>query len=579
MRQTAAARASELKLEVPRVTPAEPETPPRTDGEPALTDYLAALWRRRVMIVATTLLVALFAALAVPALTHRTRTSQASVRIQVAGTVAPAATARTTARGAGRYADLGVMATSLTKLGTSAGSLSALQGRDRGTWPSTALARLNARPVAGTTLTTLTFSDERRAVANRLLGIYAAEWTKAYNTRASAESKRQLAAFQEQADSLGAQVLALALQADTERLSPPAKAVSTKTATDLKLATTRYEVALAQIDRVHAADISRGTPANVVSAVSSSVVGRPVRRGVLLLSGLLLGLFAGIGLAFVAEALRGKVVTPEEVANATGFRVLATVPARGRARSGITVAARPFGPAAEGYQRARAVLQLKGVGEDVRTLAVLGAEAAAGKSTLAVNLATSLARLGRPVVLVSADLRQPRIDRLYGVEGKPGLADLLLAEGDPDPSMALVRIDDELCILPAGTMTDNPAELLGRPAFARILARLAPMGAVIIDTPPGLWSGEAMAAAAAADASVIVARAGHTSRVALRTLALDLRHNDLNCIGAVLVGSKRPPGNPRPSYYLPPGGPRFGGFTGWRHPRGAASGLADLSSN
>ncbi len=531
-----------------------------SSGEPTLSDYLAALWRRRFLVTATTVVAALLAALAIPATMHRTRTFQASVRIQVAAanqTQGRAATGAT--RGGGRFADQAVMATTLDKLGPSARTLTAVQGHDRAAWPSVALTSLSARAVTGTSTTTLTYADEHRVAAVRLLATYAAEWTKAYNARIVSESHRQLAAFQKQADALGARVTTLAARADYERLTSIGKTVSTRTATDLRVASTRYENVLAQVDRVSAAEISRGTPAVVTSTVSSIVIGRPVRRSILLAAGLVLGLLAGIGVAVLAEALRRKVVTPDEVESATGLTVLASVSRRGRARSGITVTARPYGPAAEGYQRARAVLQLQGVGDHIRVLAVLGAEAAAGKSTLAVNLATSLANLGRPVVLVSADLRQPRIDRLFGVTGKPGLADLLEGRTELDPSQLLVRVAKDLSVLPAGAMTANPDELLGRPTFARVLARLSPLGVVIVDTPPGLGSSDAMAVAAAADAAVLVARAGHSSRDALRTLALDLRHNDLSCLGAVLVGAKRPPGNPRPYRYAPPGAPRFPG--------------------
>lgn len=530
------------------------------DAEPTLSEYLAALWRRRFLVIATTVVTALLAALVLPATTHRTRTYQASIRVQVAAanqTQGRAATGAT--RGAGRFADQAVMATTLQRLGPAAGELTAVRGHERAAWPSLALTSLAAKAVTGTSATTLTYVDEHRVAAARLLATYAAEWVKAYNGRIAAESHRQLAAFQKQANALGARVAALAARADYERLTSLGHTVTTRTATDLKLATTRYESALAQVDRVSAAEITRGTPAVVTSTVGSAVIGRPVRRAILLAAGVVLGLLAGVGVALLAEALRRKVVTAEEVEAATGLTVLATVSRRGRARSGITVVARPYGPAAEGYQRARAVLQLQGVGDHIRVLAVLGAEAAAGKSTFAVNLATSLANLGRPVVVVSADLRQPRLDRLFDVAGQPGLADLLEATKESDPAALLVPVAKDLAVLPAGSWTTNPDALLGRPALGRVLARLSPHGVVIVDTPPGLGSSDAMAVAAAADAAVLVARAGHSSRDALRTLALDLRHNDLSCLGAVLVGAKRPPGHPRPYRYTPPGVTRFPG--------------------
>ena len=107
-----------------------------------------------------------------------------------------------------------------------------------------------------------------------------------------------------------------------------------------------------------------------------------------------------------------------------------------------------------------------------------------GKSTIAINLAVSLADAGARVILVDADLRRPSIAEYLGIEGGVGLTTVLIGRAEvEDVVQPLGRTS--LDLLPAGQIPPNPSELLGSMAMADLLERLsASYDMVLLDSPP-----------------------------------------------------------------------------------------------
>ena len=202
---------------------------------------------------------------------------------------------------------------------------------------------------------------------------------------------------------------------------------------------------------------------------------------------------------------------------------------------------RPLGPTAEGFHWMRTSLERQGVGRDANVVAILSAEGREGRSTVAANLALSLARQGRTTVLVCADLRGGGAERLFGIPAtSPGLSDVV------DGSEAVVTrllwsVGEHLWVLPPGKSAVSPAELLASPRFPKALAKLHEDGAIVIlDTPPATWSADALLIAGEAEAAVLVARSGATKRQNIAEMAEDLRAEGLKVLGIVVLGVKRP---------------------------------------
>ena len=200
--------------------------------------------------------------------------------------------------------------------------------------------------------------------------------------------------------------------------------------------------------------------------------------------GLLFGLGIGVGAALLVETASRKVITPSDAEEAADLPFIAAVRKNGTRRTPLPVADRPFSPAAEDYRRVATALERQGLGSDIKVLTIASADPGDGKTMLAANLAHSLARQGRAVVLVSSDLRKPEVQKLVGLGQLPGLAEAL--QDDPLPAIALlVSINDHLLVLPAGMPNRHPSELLASKRFPETIQTLRQMGTVILDSPAG----------------------------------------------------------------------------------------------
>jgi capsular exopolysaccharide synthesis family protein len=151
---------------------------------------------------------------------------------------------------------------------------------------------------------------------------------------------------------------------------------------------------------------------------------------------------------------------------------------------------------------------------ELRIIGVTSPGLGDGKTTTAINLAGAIARAGAPrTLLVSADLRRPSLTRLFRLEGRPGLSDLIL-----DPRLTLDEIVVQypaigLSILPMGRCPDDPYRALQSMRENRLLRTLQERyPTVIVDTPPLLAVPDCGAIASEVDGFLLVVAAHRTSR-------------------------------------------------------------------
>jgi capsular exopolysaccharide synthesis family protein len=279
-----------------------------------------------------------------------------------------------------------------------------------------------------------------------------------------------------------------------------------------------------------------GKLTGIVGKPIVTTTGPPLSRPVTLALGLLLGLAIGVGAALLVETAFRKVITPTDAEDASGLPFIAAVRKTGIRRTPLPVIDRPFSPAAEDYRRVGTALERQGLGSDIRVLAIASADPGDGKSLLAANLAHSLARQGREVVLVSSDLRRPEVEKLLGLGQRAGLAETL--QDDPVPAIALlVSINDHLLVLPAGMPSKHPGELLASKRLHETIQTLRRVGIVILDTPAARMSADAIALSGVADATLLVARSGVTRMRSLHETTSGLRRDRIRQLGVVLVGT------------------------------------------
>lgn len=192
----------------------------------------------------------------------------------------------------------------------------------------------------------------------------------------------------------------------------------------------------------------------------------------------------------------------------------------------------------EAFRMLRAALTLGGETTGAPHVVVITSAAPGeGKTTVAAGLARAIARAGRPVVVVEADLRRPGLVAALGLNGKPAPTRGLTAAivGGVPIDELLVEVEPGLHLLPAGELPPNAPELLGSDDAARVLEDLAARGAtVILDTAPLLPVADTreLLGHETPGRVVIVARPGVVNRAELRD-AVGLLPSDAPAILAV----------------------------------------------
>jgi capsular exopolysaccharide synthesis family protein len=269
---------------------------------------------------------------------------------------------------------------------------------------------------------------------------------------------------------------------------------------------------------------------------------------------LALGLAVGVAGAALREYSDHAVHSRRDVARATGLPVLAVVPrapgrARrlaGRAKPGETPEGRgkprllvkeTRTPLAEAYDRLQVNLAFSRVPDPVRVVTISSATPGEGKTTSAVNLAVTLARRGRQVLLVDADLRCGVISGTLGIPQSPGLTELLAGEARLEQVVRRVRLaaDTEVSVIPGGRSPSDPARLLAPDTLAALFHRLREeFDTVVLDAPPVNLVTDAALLGCAGDGVVLVVRSGATAEEDLRDAVEHLRAVGAPVLGVVL---------------------------------------------
>jgi capsular exopolysaccharide synthesis family protein len=515
---------------------------------PTLSDYARSLWRRKAIVIAG-LAAGLALGIAVfPRILPSSPDYEARTRLDVRpltlesqdGTKGDSSGSAQPAGSAALAPDLQAAQAAIDELGPRARRLGALKPHDRSRWPTKLAAAMRSAAIPGTTQVQVSFADDDPALARTTLQTYVENYAQRRNSQYERQLAEIIGTLSNEARRLEGDVKRWSNQADQER--GRGGGVSVSTSTQLDLAKERYAAKVAQIDDVNrTAALNPTQILDKTSVVPSDNAGN---SGMSLALGLLIGIMAAVGFALLAEATTPKIVTPMDIQMSTGLSVLATVPKLPRRRrgrgSGIIVVDRPFSPSAEGYRQVGTALERQGLGNDIKVLAIISADPGDGKSLLAANLAHSLARQGREVVLVSGDLRRPQVEKLLGLKQRAGLAEAL--RDDPIPAITmLLSIKECLLLLPAGMPTKHPGELLASRRLAEIIAELRQLGSIVIlDTPPVRLSADAITLAGVADAIVLVARSGTTRMRSLREATSGLRRDRIRQLGVVLVGTSSP---------------------------------------
>jgi succinoglycan biosynthesis transport protein ExoP len=273
-----------------------------------------------------------------------------------------------------------------------------------------------------------------------------------------------------------------------------------------------------------------------------------------------LGLILGFAAIFFLEYMDRSIKNPEELEKLTQFASLGVIPSaqsmgakqygygQGYGRSprlravdndsGATgieliphIDARS--PIAEAYRAFRTSLLLASASSP-KVIVITSSFAREGKTTTSVNLATVLSQMGKPVLLIDADLRRPRLQKVFAGKMNLGLVNYLAANIPLDDIIQPTEVPN-LSVVLSGPIPPNPSELLASDRMKHLIGEVRGRFAyVIFDSPPVLAVTDAIVLAASADGVVLTVHGGQTPRELVQRSAERLRQANIPVLGALL---------------------------------------------
>jgi capsular exopolysaccharide synthesis family protein len=157
-----------------------------------------------------------------------------------------------------------------------------------------------------------------------------------------------------------------------------------------------------------------------------------------------------------------------------------------------------------------------------------------GKSSISLNLASSLAMTGRRVVLVDGDMRRPADHKLFGLPLQPGLSNFITGSVSLEEIIQPTQVPG-LFLVAAGTVPPNPVQLLSSQVFQELIQQLRQeFQHLIIDTPPIIGFPDGRIISSQTDGVLLVFKHHVTSRESGRLAAHLLEQVNANVFGVVL---------------------------------------------
>lgn len=313
-----------------------------------------------------------------------------------------------------------------------------------------------------------------------------------------------------------------------------------------------------RISQLSVAETSAGSDLQIVAPAEppeSPSSPRPLRNAIIAIFG---SLFLAILIALGRDQLSPRVSGPRELGRLLDLRVLAGVP---YVRQGSRRASLMGEVEAEAYETLRAAVEV-GAPPGARTLLVTGAVHAEGKTTVTWRLGNALARTGHRTLIVSADLRVPRMQDVAKVELGTGLSDILsAAESGEDvdrvvdaavqeivPANAARHQNGCLHLITSGGQSRDPGRLLSGPGVTELLAHLRALDYdfVLLDAPPLIGIADSQVLARHVDQLMLVNRLDRLTLEHVAELREIIDRLDVPVLGLVVIGAR---GEASP-YYL-----------------------------
>lgn len=383
-----------------------------------------------------------------------------------------------------------------------------------------------------TDLIHIQYSDRSPLMAANIANAFADAYVAFHRTQAT--SQLQAAAVAVQAQIVGLQTKINQLQARVRAAKDPA----TRTQLQSQSGVLYSQLGVLNqrlLDLTSTAGIAQTSalvvrPAPIPTQPASPSFGKNIAAG---LAG---GLVLAVAVALVRERLDDRLGAPDELERILDAPILAIVPRvrewRKPNEAMLVIRADPRSPASEAYRTLATNLQYLASRQPLNVVMVASAVRGEGKTATSCNLGVALAQAGKRVILVSADLRMPRVHMFFDLKNEVGISHL---EFEP-MSRSELLVDPgtpNLLVVHSGPTPIDPVALLGSRSVRDFIASLRDSADfVIVDVPPVLGLADASVLAPLVDGTIVVVNE-ETSGASNLGRARD----QLDTAGARIVGS------------------------------------------
>lgn len=202
----------------------------------------------------------------------------------------------------------------------------------------------------------------------------------------------------------------------------------------------------------------------------------------------------------------------------------------------LVMANAPFSDEVEAFRdlRSQLVLGVFNQTQSRQALAIVSSDTGDGKSFVAANLAVAFSQLPGRTLLIDANLRQPRLHQVFGVEQDEGLSGVLAGRAEPNVIKPVEHLPN-LYLMPAGVLAPNPAELLQGPAFSLCLHELhSRFDYVLVDTPAASFGSDARVIAVHCGAALMVGRQNKSRVPVMQSLLKLLNKSQVKMAGILM---------------------------------------------
>lgn len=311
-----------------------------------------------------------------------------------------------------------------------------------------------------------------------------------------------------------------------------------------------YDSVIKRLQEIDLGKESGGFEARLISPPGGGVCIEPKALPIFAVA-LVVGLLFGCGMAYLADTFDQSFRSPDEIRQRLGLHLVGHIPVltadKQPALTGTALTVDPLLLAyhhprsmeAEAYRGVRTSLYFSTHGEGHKVIQITSPSQGDGKSTLAANLAVSIAQSGKRVLLMDADLRRPRLHTMFGLANERGLSSIVSGNVEWREAILTTAIPN-LSVMPSGPIPPNPAELLTAPRFQELVATARDaFDFVILDTPPLLAVTDPCAVAPRVDGVVLTLRLSKNGRPQAERAREILQTLGARVFGVVVNGLSR----------------------------------------